>query len=148
MQMPCRYQMGSSLILEFSQTVALTFNSYRQITDRKEAGGILIGRVWPDSRVLIEVATIPNSHDEAGRYYFNRSVEAAQQIINRVWEESRGEQIYLGEWHSHPEVDPWPSSLDRQMIRTMLRGTQMEIKFLILVVVGVHKNWVGLENGR
>jgi integrative and conjugative element protein (TIGR02256 family) len=148
MRTPCKYQMGRNVILEFSRRAALTLYSHQQINDRKEAGGILIGRVWPDSRVLIEVATVPNGFDEAGRYSFNRSREAAQQIINRAWEESMGEQIYLGEWHSHPEEDPWPSSRDRQMIRTMFRETRMEIRFLILIVVGTHRNWVGLENGR
>lgn len=135
-------------MLEFSQEVIDTFLEYRQGPDKDEAGGILLGRLYQGVRVILDAATVPNVQDKAGRYYFDRSREAAQAVVNEAWRASNGEQNYLGEWHSHPVPSPVPSDRDRQMIRNMFHQTRMEVDFLILVVVGLEENWVGMENGR
>jgi integrative and conjugative element protein (TIGR02256 family) len=145
--MNTRYDMGDGLYLEFSEAVAETFQRYRQRHSANEAGGILMGRVYPGSHVVVEVATTPGHLDYAGPYFFNRSRRAAQEIVNRAWRESGGAQNYLGEWHSHPVPRPTPSGRDRQMIRNMIRESILGVNFLILVVVGVGENWVGLETG-
>ena len=121
-----------------------TFDTFR--TSREvEAGGILLGRVYP-SEVDIEVATPPNVADKAGRYFFDRSRAAAQAIVNTAWTASGGERIYLGEWHSHLADVAEPSNRDRKMILNMLRESDMHIDFLILVVLGRQKDWVGLAH--
>jgi integrative and conjugative element protein (TIGR02256 family) len=145
--MKTRYDMESGLYVEFSAAVVETFLTHRQERSQNEAGGILLGRVYAESHVVLEVATMPNALDYAGPYYFNRSRQAAQEVVNRVWRDSNGERNYLGEWHSHPIARPTPSSRDRQMIRNMFRQSVMSVGFLFLVVVGTKENWVGLENG-
>lgn len=147
LRMNPRYDMGKGLYLEFSEAVVETFQKYMQRDDENEAGGILMGRVYPGSHVIVEVATTPGPLDYAGPYFFNRSRHAAQEIIIRAWRESKGAQNYLGEWHSHPVNHPSPSSRDRQMIRNMIRQSILGVNFLILVVVGLSENWIGLENG-
>lgn len=145
--MNMRYDMGDGLYLEFSEAVAEAFQKYRQGHAKNEAGGILLGRVYPSSHVVVEVATVPGPLDYAGPYFFNRSRRAAQEIINQAWRESGGDQNYLGEWHSHPVARPSPSGRDRQMIRNMIRESILGVNFLVLVVVGIRENWVGLETG-
>lgn len=145
--MNMRYDMGDGLYLEFSEAVAQAFQKYRQGYAKNEAGGILLGRVYPGSHVVVEVATVPGPLDDAGPYFFNRSRRAAQEIINRAWRESGGAQNYLGEWHSHPVARPSPSGRDREMIRNMIRESILGVNFLVLVVVGIRENWVGLETG-
>lgn len=132
--------------LRFQPEVNATFNHYR-VGRGAEAGGILLGRVYP-SEVVIEAVTAPSSADRAGRFFFNRSREVAQRSINEAWSASTGERIYLGEWHSHPADVAEPSGRDRQMILNMLRESNMHIDFLALVVLGRKKDWVGLaQNG-
>lgn len=144
-----RYNVDKTRYLDFSREAIDTFLMFRQGPDDNEAGGILLGKVYPDSRIVVEMVTTPNSYDKAGPYYFDRSRRAAQQAVNRAWEESNGERIYLGEWHSHPVPHPLPSRRDRQMIRNMfLETTNKGVDFLLLVVVGIDENWVGIENGR
>ena len=117
-------------------------------TTGKESGGILLGSVFPQSHVLVQLATRPGLFDKAGRYFFERSRLRAQRIVNRCWNKSGGESIYLGEWHTHPVADPVPSSRDRTMIRNMFHQTKMEIDFLLLIIIGTRSPWIGIENGE
>jgi hypothetical protein len=59
LRMNTRYDMGDGLYLEFSEAVAETFQRYRQRQSANEAGGILMGQVYPGSYVVVEMATTP-----------------------------------------------------------------------------------------
>lgn len=142
------YKVNDHLVLEFSRAVVDTFLRYRQRQGTCESGGILLGRVFPSSHILVDAISTPNRYDKAGFYYFERSRRVAQKIIESAWERSKGEQNYLGEWHSHPVRHPSPSNRDRQMIRNMFRDTRKEIDCLFLVIVGINESWVGFENGH
>jgi len=113
----------------------------------REAGGILLGHCYVED-VSIEDVSTPGYGDFGGPASFSRSATRAQAIINESWDATAGELIYLGEWHSHAEARPYPSRMDREMIRLMWAGTKMEISFLFLVVVGREGLWVGIENGH
>lgn len=110
-----------------------------------EAGGILLGYV---ERGLIQVveATSPAEEDQRSRLGFIRSAKAAQSRIDSAWEESGGTRIYLGEWHSHPEGRAIPSSADRKMIARAHVSTEMEIDFLMILIVGMELDvWTGVQ---
>ena len=148
LRMYSRYDLGEGQYLEFSPEVIDTFARHRQSPGRVEAGGILLGRVYSDSHVLVEEATTPNRRDRAGLIFFDRSRKAAQEIVNRAWHESDGERNYLGEWHTHSVPDPSPSPRDRQMIRNMFHDSINRVGDLFLVVVGLREIWVGRMDGR
>lgn len=142
-----RYQLAPGRELVIAPGAMVTLLRHRHLPGTSESGGILLGRVVPNERVVVEVASEPNTRDRAGTTSFERDAVAAQRIVDAAWHTSGGERIYLGEWHSHSEADPRPSRRDRTMIRTMFRGTQMEIPFLLLIIVGLETLWVGVENG-
>lgn len=142
-----RYKINELEFLQLSEKVISIFQTRKQTGRRKEAGGILLGTVYPEQRVLIKDATVPGYLDMAGRYFFDRSRGRAQHIVNKHWKKSSGECIYLGEWHTHPEPSPSPSCRDRQMIRNMFNQTKMEIEFLFLIIVGTQSIWIAIENG-
>ena len=142
-----KYRIDNYTVLEFDQQVIDTFDKYRQIPGRQESGGILLGRIF-ENRIAIETITTPDSRDEAVFSFFNRSRRKAQDIVNQTWDDSKGEQIYLGEWHTHSEACPQPSHTDKSMIRSMLRESKMEIDFLLTVIVGIDDYWVGLQKGN
>src|SRR5689334_19513572 len=117
-----RYRFKDENILEFSEVAAGMLEEYRNNRRKKEAGGILLGKIHVlSANVIVDVITTPNRFDRAGPYYFDRCRKVAQEIVNRAWEKSDGQQVYLGEWHSHLESYPNPSSRDRKMIRNMFR---------------------------
>ncbi len=140
------YQLKPEGNLIFASEVILTFRDHRQPHGASEAGGILIGRLFADSRVVVEKATTPGPLDKAGPRFFHRSRESAQQHVDKAWHDSEGEQVYLGEWHTHSLPVPVPSWRDRTMIRNMFKQTRMEITFLALVIVGHDENWVGMQD--
>jgi integrative and conjugative element protein (TIGR02256 family) len=137
-----KYRIDEARILVFGSDACAVFDVYRT-KGKTEAGGILLGRVYPSS-IEIETASTPSAADRRGRFFFERSTHVSQELVNRAWSASAGEQIYLGEWHSHPAELAAPSERDRAMIRNNLRDAKMEIDFLVLVVIGRARDWVGI----
>lgn len=111
---------------------------YRQLDDAaREAGGVLLGRVVlerPD--VVVETVTVPVPDDHRSRYQFVRAAEPTQAAIDEAWESSGGLQNFLGEWHTHPEDRPNPSSVDRKGWERMARTARFEQDALFFVIVG------------
>jgi integrative and conjugative element protein (TIGR02256 family) len=138
-----KYRIDNLRVLAIDGAAEETFGRFAPAS-QKEAGGIILGRVF-SNEVLIERATTPTRRDKAARYWFQRSVPAAQERVTAAWRESGGTLIYLGEWHTHPEAYPTPSSTDRGLIANMLRDSKMEIDFLFLVINGTKGRWVGMQ---
>lgn len=127
------------------QSVVDIFEGFRQKTAwQHESGGILLGRIYPE-KIVIEKASAPNKKDKSGRYFFERDVKTAQKIVNDSWNETCGEVVYFGEWHTHPENNPTPSLIDKMLITNMLRDTKMEVEFLFLVIVGISNDYVAIQ---
>jgi len=138
------YKFGYSQVV-FTKEVVKTFESYKQIKkNQHESGGILLGRVYKDL-ILVDTVSEPSREDKSGRYYFFRNVKKAQKIIEDAWNNSQGERIYLGEWHTHPESKPIPSIDDRKLLNNMLKDTRMEIEFLLMTIIGQNDNYMGVQ---
>jgi integrative and conjugative element protein (TIGR02256 family) len=144
-----RYKINDQLILELTDKVLDDFDKQRQTGNRKESGGILLGEVF-GTKVVIEQISTPNLWDKAGRFFFIRNARRAQTLVDTAWSQSNGTLIYLGEWHTHPVSNPFPSYEDRDLIYNMLKYSKMEIDFLFLVIVGVGEKdfYVGYQKGR
>lgn len=79
----------------------------------REAGGVLFGRHLLDSHdIVVDDVSTPQSSDRRSRYSFFRSAKH-EQLARQRWEEQKSTSAYLGLWHTHPETDPSPSSVDR-----------------------------------
>lgn len=131
--------------LRISPKVLKIFDKYEQKEENFEAGGILLGYVYKNYDEIVKV-TVPTRSDSRGFFSFVRSKIAAQLRINKSWKKSRGSLIYLGEWHTHCEINPRPSAIDRNMIRKVFEETKMEINFLYLIIVGLNGTyWVGKQ---
>lgn len=120
----------------FTKEVTNIFEKYKQVKfTQHESGGILLGKVY-DEVIVVDQVSEPSPDDQSGRFYFDRNILKAQHIVKKVWEESNGERIYLGEWHTHPEDVPRPSSDDKKLLKNMVEDTQMEIDFLFMAIIG------------
>jgi integrative and conjugative element protein (TIGR02256 family) len=121
-----------------SPNALIQMEEYRQRgTFASEAGGILLGRIFPDSGdVHVDCVTTPNPSDQRSRFRFIRAAQPTQNAIESAWSESQGLQNYLGEWHTHPEDDPTPSSLDRRNWSRLARTATYEQAALFFIIVG------------
>ncbi len=132
-------------ILIIPSNINTIIDAYKENLPDLESGGIILGKILPNKHILIEILTHPNKKDKRGLCFFYRDRNEAQKIINQKWEESNGEIIYLGEWHTHNEDVPIPSNRDLQMIKNQLKTSKMEIDFLLLLIIGKKGNYYGIE---
>ena len=103
---------------------------------KKEQGGILVGFYDSliDSLVISDI-TYPQSQDVCSRFRFSRKSHGHQSIMDDLWEQSGHRKSYLGEWHTHNQTFPIPSSID---IRNWKKISKREHNFdeKIFVIVG------------
>ena len=100
-----------------------------------ENGGILIGQLNPaEKQVLITDFTEAMKSDKRSRFHFFRSEKSHQKVMDDLWEESDFTKTYLGEWHTHDEDVPSPSSTDiREWKRICNRQYNSPDLFFIIV---------------
>ena len=78
-----------------------------------ETGGIIVGEMRPlDESIVITDVSAPFEKDVRGRFHFNRKSDGHQEYMDRLWSESGLKKMYLGEWHTHDQKNPVPSSID------------------------------------
>lgn len=103
---------------------------------KPESGGILIGHDLQDNNFSITDISTPSVYDKSNRFNFIRSKKNAQLILNKFFKESNGKKIYLGEWHTHPEDFPTPSSVDKKSILERLHNDVLNSEIIFMIIVG------------
>lgn len=99
-----------------------------------EAGGLLLGTVH-GSNIAVSEATAPTRWDKRFRYLFERMPFGHASLARRRWKASGGNVRYVGEWHTHPQDYPAPSSLDRTEW-TKLARKRADGRPMLAVIVG------------
>jgi integrative and conjugative element protein (TIGR02256 family) len=113
----------------------------------KEAGGQLFARfIGPDVHII--EATVPSLLDSRGRFSFrpNRLLQR-KQIAERY---ARGLH-FVGDWHTHPEVHPAPSSEDIVSMQDCFRRSTHDLGAFIMFILGTAQPpegcYMGMLNG-
>jgi len=132
------FQRAKGGTLQIRPDVLQMMLAYRQTNDgSSEAGGILLGRMIVDSEdVIIDEATVPTNKDTRLRFFFHRALASGAKRIRQAWRETHGTRNYLGEWHTHPEDRPTPSSLDISNWQNILRKARVEQDYLFFLILG------------
>ena len=104
-----------------------------------EAGGVLLGRYLLDSEdVAIDEVTTPQSTDRRGRFSFFRS-RKHESLARKRWRDQENTIAYLGLWHTHPEPDPTPSSVDRRDWAQAIACDSFEGERLFFPIIGTQR---------
>lgn len=115
---------------------------FRQIQcNDPEAGGILIGK-RRGRHLEVTLASPPQKEDVRSRYKFVRSPVGHQEIAEARWRASDGEENYLGEWHTHPQIDAYPSGLDLKEWKILAHKHKTPLLFII---VGLESNYFAIN---
>lgn len=88
---------------------------------------------------------MPGPGDKLNRTAFWRRDPSHQRIARKVWAASGETPDYLGDWHSHPQVQPTPSGTDLPEWQKILSGREEAMAFLIL---GTAQIWLGVGLGE
>jgi integrative and conjugative element protein (TIGR02256 family) len=130
----------------FTEPVVRCMHAHRQFSSTsREAGGVLLGRHLLDCQdAIVDEVTEPARTDRRSWAGFFRSL-AHHAIAVKRWHASGGTCAYLGSWHTHPEPDPHPSSVDLADWRHALARDHYDGAALFFVIVGTQRlrTWQG-----
>lgn len=131
-------------IIQFDQNVLDIFESYKQKNIwEKESGGQLFCRIFSRKIVVME-ATKPDFSSRRSRFAFRPNRDREQYHINTFFKKGLH---YIGDWHTHPEDLPLPSSVDLIEIRSIFMQSNHDLSAILLVVVGKKPFPNGLWSG-
>lgn len=140
-----RHALKDGAFILFEPTVASALAKHRQIQSTDcEAGGILLGLRRGD-HIHCTDYTEPGPIDRRSRNAFYRDQRHHQDKALELWHGSGGLIDYLGEWHTHPQMHPIPSSTDLREWQVLLHRYSGPLLF---AVQGTSEAlWVGLGQG-
>ena len=118
---------------------------YRQLSWlSKEAGGILIGReVISTNNLIIDQMTEPMPRDKRNRFRFLRRDNGHIEYFEQLYCENENIYGYVGEWHTHPEFNPTPSSVDISSVINIYHLPNNNLPFIILCIIGLENIYWG-----
>lgn len=135
------YLEAPPLELSFSPEVLQHFQKNKQDAFWKsEAGGQLFARI-DGNRWEISKATGPRRSDYRRRFRFFPSRKDEQSEINTSFDDGFH---YVGDWHTHPEDSPTPSSLDLSSMVDLVKSSKHQLPGFLMVIVGLHESFDGL----
>ena len=129
------FRLPSRVVKIDSAAVARLLACRQTAPDATEAGGVLLGRRLAGGHVVVDEITEPIPTDVRARYAFHRSAEH-QAAIDEAHARSGGTCGYLGEWHTHAEPNPRPSSVDIEDWQRHACEDTYDGEELIFVIVG------------
>ena len=131
---------------EIKESVVSILSSFRQVTGN-ERGGVLTGSIISDDTYRVSNVSEPclflNASD---RCSYIRDASKANKFIKEDFEKSEHTRVYIGEWHTHPEDEPTPSSVDLNSIKEIYQKSELVIDGVVLVIVGLKSNYYGFYN--
>lgn len=114
----------------------------------EETGGVLTGIVDIPAKQIQLVDAAPAPPDsKAGASGFERGTSGVQEYLERVFEQTRGQVRYVGEWHSHPpRVAALPSPTDLSQIDWLATLFDMDTLPALMLIAGDHHVSIILAN--
>lgn len=134
--------------LTLTEPVLDHFAANRQDSpDAKEAGGQLFAQI-EGSRWSIVRATGPRRSDWRSRFGFRPDRRAERAEIQDLF--ALGLH-YVGDWHTHPEAHPTPSSSDLASMDDLVTRSTHELPGFLMIIVGTDPGrfglWLSLHTG-
>lgn len=135
----------------FAEKAVEQMNTYRQRAWwQAEAGGVLLGRHLLETLdLVVDEVTVPQEQDRRTRFSFFRSSRHSD-VARARWQSESQTLAYLGLWHTHPETDPNPSSVDRRDWEQAVARDVFDGDRLFFPIVGTHRIrvWSKPRGGR
>lgn len=97
-----------------------------------ETGGSLIGYTSGNT-IFVEKASNGGKNAIHEALYFRADPNYVDMFIDMEVANSNGRYRYLGEWHTHPEIIPSPSTIDLQSLNEIAMSSD---DFCMLLIIG------------
>ncbi|MGZ3754330.1 MAG: Mov34/MPN/PAD-1 family protein [Mucilaginibacter sp.] len=109
----------------------------------KEFGGILIGNYSEDKKTVTIADTILPKSYKSSKYSFERGSEGLKDQLFKLYH-SDTPQIYVGEWHTHPDTKPLPSGTDVNALTQIVNHSEVNISSPVMLIVGLGPDYLEL----
>jgi integrative and conjugative element protein (TIGR02256 family) len=122
--------------------VSLPMNLIKEIQEKFqeetpfEFGGILLGTYDEEFKTAMVTKTLFPKEFDSSPVEFTRSAEDLNIQIAEIFKQSNGKEIYLGEWHSHPNMLPKYSITDFRTMNEIANDDGISISNPILIIMG------------
>jgi integrative and conjugative element protein (TIGR02256 family) len=137
---------NSDQVLEITPPVIQTFRHYRQTGGSSEAGGLLFARMLLPN-IIVDEASHPHEKDKRLRFGFIPFRNAQRRLIKDRFKMGLH---FIGEWHTHPQQSPAPSSLDLNSMHDSFVKSKHELNAFVMIIVGFNKAqlrlWVSIHD--
>ena len=130
-----RFFLNNYLVIVQDEVIGI-WEKYKQTKNyHNESFGALIGsRDEANKTFWIESCTTPRPQDSATRTGFVMRDSFHQHEVETSFHATNGLWGYIGTWHTHPEPDPIPSSIDiNDWLECSVRNPD---RFLFFFIVG------------
>lgn len=104
-----------------------------------ETGGILIGFVDEQHRAVVLKATGPGPVAIKSANRFSRDIQYVQKELDQATDKFGIKGMYIGEWHSHLEVSPNPSSTDIESMFGIALAPNYLTRCPVMLIAGLNK---------
>lgn len=131
---------GHGILLIEKQVLVLIQSFIQSSEDDNESAGILIGEYRGSHHIRVVHATVPGIADKCTRTRFSRLDPHHQEQALSYWKASNKTQTWIGEWHTHPEDHPSPSSYDISEWKRHLPKREM-----VILIQGRKSIWLGVS---
>lgn len=121
------------LDLWLSVNVLAAIEATAEVKYPLETGGILVGYRSGASQI-IENAIGPGPNAVHERYSFHSDHEWQCAQLDKLFLQSKGRQVYLGEWHTHPDGDCQMSTVDRRTLARICRTRRSSAPNALMVI--------------
>lgn len=139
----------SNILILFDDSVIAHLNKQRQIDRNYEVGGQLFAKFLQNGSLKIEKVTGPRDTDIKRPFSYKPDKKAEQNEISSLFLDG---YHYVGDWHTHPEVTPYPSTIDVKNIQNIFLKSKHTLTHMLIVIVGqadIPKGlFVGLHDGK
>lgn len=126
----------TGLRISIEQSLIDTLVLYGRNHYPNEFGGVLVGYYSDDKRTVNIIDSILPIDFKSSKTTFERGVEGLREALEDYYDQSLS-LVYIGEWHTHPNVDPNPSITDVAAMDTIANDEDVAITNPILLIITV-----------
>ena len=104
-----------------------------------EYGGLLIGRYSEDNQTVFLNDTVLPKKFKSSPVSFERGSDGMAKILEEYFKQEPP-QVYVGEWHTHPNSSPSPSLIDIRAFETIVKHHNVNIKNPVMLILGLTRH--------
>jgi integrative and conjugative element protein (TIGR02256 family) len=106
----------------------------------RETGGVLLG--WTENEnIIVAKATGAGPNAVHEKIFFRADANYIDMIIDMEYANSNGKINYIGEWHTHPQMNPRPSQVDLNSLDEIVESSGEPNLLLIIGAIDFKKDF-------